>query len=79
MALHIPLCDRGYDFLGRASPWIPAFAGMTENGTFSPVVIPAKAGIQEKQDFFNGLLTQEEDWCYRRIDSRGRIPFQTRK
>jgi len=32
---------------------------MTENGTFSSVVIPAKAGIQEKLDFFNGLLMAE--------------------
>jgi len=29
---------------------------MTENGAFPPAVIPAKAGIQEKQAFFSGLL-----------------------
>jgi len=32
------------------TPWIPAFAGMTEDGTFSPAVIPAKAEIQEKDE-----------------------------
>jgi len=32
------------------------FRGNDENGTFFHVVIPAKAGIQEKDDFFNGLL-----------------------
>ena len=31
---------------------------MTENGTFSPAVIPAKAGIQEKQGSFNSLLAE---------------------
>ena len=43
----------------RPAPWIPAFAGMTEDGTFSPAVIPAKAGIQKKQDSFNGLLRRK--------------------
>jgi len=36
---------------------------MTKNGTFSHIVIPAKAGIQEKDDFFNGLLAgQRRRW-----------------